>query len=448
MLELIDTLIGVLVIGILLSVVMLGIYLRGLPIRSLKLAWANLRGRFAQGATGEISPGQALATSLASSIGLGNIVGVVIALAMGGPGAIVWMIVCSVLLSQVKFLECAAGAMFRQVEVDGKASAGPMLYLSLGLAQLGRPQLGRRLSFLYALLALPSILQWFQVNQAHEALNSMGWEIDSMQFGLIFALLAGIIIAFELRGVIRTCQIIAPLMIATYLILLVCMLVTFSDQLVGAIELIISDALRPGDAGDGMAGGMIGGLLGAIVLSFRRSLYSTEAGLGSASAIHGRVRTTQAASQGLIAQLEPIFDVALVALAGLAVVASGVMPNDAQGAEVMAEAVAMAMPYGREVLAILVFFFAYSTVIGYSIYCGQVWAEFFGRSTVARRSFQLIYVLALVPGAVLSLNQTLIVMDLIFLALAIPNLIGLALLAPTIRTNLIALRKLSSEGAR
>nr|XP_061797980.1 uncharacterized transporter HI_0883-like [Nerophis lumbriciformis] len=366
MLAMIESLISVLVIVTLLTVTMLAIYLRGLPLRSIGLAWQSLCGRFDGGsATGETSAGQALVTSLASSVGLGNIIGVVVALAVGGPGAIVWMVVCSVLLSQVKFLECAAGATFRRVEVDHSVSAGPMIYLPVGLSGLGRAKLGKRLGTVYAVLALPSILQWFQVNQAHQAINAAGFAIDPLAFGLIFALLTGIVIAFELRSVIRTCQLITPLMIVGYLMLLGCMLVTFSTQLIGAMQLILSDALAPTS--------MAGGLTGAIVLSFRRSLYSSEAGLGSASAIHGRVRTKQPTSQGLVAQLEPIIDVGLAALAALAIVASGVTLQADHAASSMSQAVTLTSPsYGPLALAIIVVFFAYSTVIGYSIYCQQV----------------------------------------------------------------------------
>lgn len=403
---------------------------------------------------GEVSHFQALATAVSGTVGLGNIAGVAVAIALGGPGATFWMIICGLIGMSTKFVECTLGVKYRDVGEDGTVYGGPMYYLSRGLKERGMTGLGKVLGVVFAILCVGASFgggNAFQSNQAAVQLTSMfGWEggATGVLIGVVMAILVGIVIIGGIKKIASVTEKIVPFMAGIYV--LASLVIIFANiKYVGeAFGMIFSGAFTP-EAG-------LGGIVGVIIVGFQRAAFSNEAGAGSAAIAHSAVRTKYPASEGVVALLEPFIDtVVICTMTALVIiffnmdagafdygnaVGSTVLLNDSQtyvgGVDLTSMAYDSVIPGFRYVLTIAIIMFAFSTMISWSYYGLQSWKYLFGRGKAADTVYKILFLLFVVIGAAATLDAVIKFSDAMILALVFPNMIGLLFLFPRVREEL------------
>ena len=403
---------------------------------------------------GEVSHFQALATAVSGTVGLGNIAGVAVAIALGGPGATFWMIVCGLIGMSTKFVECTLGVKYRDVGPDGTVYGGPMYYLSRGLSEKGMKGLGKFLGATFAVLCVGASFgggNAFQSNQAAVQLTSMfdlqGGAIGGI-IGIVLAILVGIVIIGGIKKIAKVTEKIVPFMAGIYV--LASLVIIFANiQYIGdAISMIFVGAFTP-------AAG-IGGVVGVIIVGFQRAAFSNEAGAGSAAIAHSAVRTKYPASEGVVALMEPFIDtVVICTMTALVIiffnmdagafeygnsVNSTVLLNESGayigGVDLTSMAYDSVIPGFRYVLTIAIVLFAFSTMISWSYYGLQSWKYLFGRGKAADIVYKVLFLLFVVVGAAATLDAVIKFSDAMILALVFPNMVGLLLLFPRVREEL------------
>ncbi|HJL39872.1 MAG TPA: alanine/glycine:cation symporter family protein [Myxococcales bacterium LLY-WYZ-16_1] len=403
-------------------------------VRGFGLAVRILRGDFrSDRAPGDVTQAQALSTALSGTVGLGNIAGVAVAISLGGPGAAFWMLCIGALAMTLKFTECTLGVKYRRVHEDGSISGGPMYYLQAGLERRGWPRFGAILAWTYAVCAIPSMLQVAQVNQAYSQLSrvtgvdGLGWRWG---FGIVLALAVGFVILGGIRSIARVTSRLVPVMAGVYLGAALVVLGTHATEVPRAVQVIVGDALAPG------AG--VGAVIGAFVWGMRRAVYSTEAGIGSATMAHAAAKTWEPVSEGLVALLEPFIDTVVICSAtALVIVVTGAhTQGDVSDIQMTSSAFNAVLPGFDAVLALAVLLFAYSTIVSWAYYASKVWTFVFGDSAFSVTVYRIVFCCALVPGAVLTTGQVFDIMDSLFFLMAVPNVLGLYLMAGEVRRDL------------
>lgn len=397
-----------------------------------------------EGHDGEVSHFQALTAALSGTVGLGNIAGVAIALSLGGPGATLWMIICGLLGMSSKFVECTLGVSYREIDDNGVVFGGPMYYLSKGLKEKGFGPLGKVLAFLFAIMCVGGSFgggNMFQANQAFQLFAHQtgvgagsGW-----LFGLVMAVLVGIVIIGGIKSIASVTDKIVPLMVGVYVVASIAVLVLNASLIPKAIMAIIDGAFSPAAIG--------GGVVGVIVQGFQRAAFSNEAGIGSASIAHSAVKTRHAASEGLVALLEPFIDTVVVCtMTALVVVISNFdgdvmtygtkVGNDAQAVVATSGAFAETISWFPWVLMIAVTLFAFSTMISWSYYGYQAWSYLFGRSKAQEYVYKALFCVFVVIGSAASLGSVIGFSDAMIFSMLVPNMIGLFFLAPRVKEEL------------
>ncbi|GAK99251.1 Na(+)-linked D-alanine glycine permease [Nonlabens ulvanivorans] len=262
---------------------------------------------------GEVSHFQALTAALSATVGLGNIAGVAVAVSVGGAGATFWMIVAGLLGMASKFVECTLGVKYRDVGPDGTVYGGPMYYLTKGLKSMGLAGLGKVLAVLFAIMCIGGSFgggNMFQANQAAQMVENITGGTESFlygykwAFGLFMAVFVGIVIIGGIKSIAKVTDKIVPFMVVIYVGASLWVIFARFDLIGEAFTQIIDGAFSP----EGVAGGAIG----VLIQGFRRAAFSNEAGVGSASIAHSAVKTKYAASEGLVALLEPFIDTVVV----------------------------------------------------------------------------------------------------------------------------------------
>jgi len=260
---------------------------------------------------GEVTHFQALATAVSGTVGNGNIAGVALAIALGGPGATFWMIVCGLIGMSTKFVECTLGVHYRDIDKDGTVYGGPMYYLSKGLKEKGFGILGKITAVLFAVFCIGGSFgggNAAQSNQATIVLKELfGFDSTSAGtiIGLILAFLVGIIIIGGIKRIASVTEKIVPFMAVLYLLACLYIIGTNLSLVDNAFALIIKEAFNPTAIG-------VGSIIGVLLVGFKRAAFSNEAGAGSASIAHSAVKTKYAASEGLVALLEPFIDTVVI----------------------------------------------------------------------------------------------------------------------------------------
>jgi len=404
-----------------------------------------------ESAEGEVSHFQALTTAVSGTVGLGNIAGVALAIAIGGPGATFWMIVCGLFSMATKFVECTLGVKYRDVGEDGSVYGGPMYYLSKGLAERNMKGLGKTLAIIFAILCVGASFgggNAVQSNQAAEQIaNVLGIQGGSTGFiiGIVFAVVVGIVIIGGIKRIASVTEKIVPFMAGIYA--LACLIVIFANfsYIDDAFGLIFKGAFTP-EAG-------LGGLFGVLIIGFRRAVFSNEAGAGSAAIAHSAVKTKYPASEGIVALLEPFIDTVLICtMTALVIIfynsgdvfayggdGLGNVIVDGQklgGVNLTSMAFESVIPWFPYVLAFAVVLFAISTMISWSYYGLQAWKYVFGRGKKTEMVYKILFLLATVIGASMSMGAVFAFSDAMILALVFPNMIGLLLLFPKVREEL------------
>lgn len=409
----------------------------GLPqLRGFSEAWHILRGRrHDPDAPGEVSQFAALATALSGTVGLGNIAGVAVAVTVGGPGAVFWMLVIGFFAMALKCAEVTLGLMYRDVLPGGGVRGGAFLTLRNGLAAIGRPRLGRGLGLAYAVLLASSSLLSFQVNQSYAQVSSVAGGIDPLLFGILFALATALVLLGSIRWIARATSLLVPAMAFIYIGGCLMVLAANAGAIPGAIARILSEAFA--------LSSVTGGLLGAFVAGMRRAVFSSEAGIGTAVIAHTQARTREPASEGLVALLEPFIDTVLICtLTGLTIVVAGTWDpatnGGLEGVQITSAAFATVAPWFPVVLAVAVLLFAYSTVISYGFYGGEGFQYLFGHGRWQALTWKIGYCLLLPLSAVIDLGSIVDLIDSLYFLMAIPNILGLYLLAGPLRAEINA----------
>jgi AGCS family alanine or glycine:cation symporter len=385
---------------------------------------------------GEVSHFQALSSALSATVGLGNIAGVAVAVGMGGPGAVLWMIVAGFLGMSTKFTECTLAQLYREVDAQGRVSGGPMRYLQKGLSDFG-PQmkpLGKVLAVLFAVMCIGTSFgagNMFQANQSYaqmsEVVPALQGSSGQIGYGLVLALLVGIVIIGGIRRIGTVTSYIVPFMCALYLLAgLFIVLINF-DEIPAAFGFIWEEAFTP------KAG--FGGFAGVLVQGIRRGVFSNEAGIGSAAIAHSAAATDEPVREGVVALLEPFIDTLIVCtMTALVVVITGAYREPGEGIVMTSNAFGTVLPWFPNVLSIAVVLFAFSTMISWSYYGERCWSYLFGpKASMLYRSLFLVFI---VLGCVLQLGSVVEFADLMILGMALPNVLGLILLSGKVKQAL------------
>jgi AGCS family alanine or glycine:cation symporter len=419
------------------------VYFRFINIRGMRQGYRIIRGDYADPAhSGDTSHFQALATALSGTVGLGNIAGVAAAIALGGPGATLWMIFAAFIGMAAKFCECTLAVKYRRELPDGSVSGGPMYYLKMGIAaEYPRlAPLGAALGALFAVVCLFGTVgsgNFFQVNQAYQqVLLITGGEESFLAgrawlFGVVMAVLVGIVIIGGIKRIAKVTDKLVPVMAVIYLA--ACLVVIFANygRIPEAFVAIFQGAFSP----EGIAGGVVGVML----VGFRRAAFSNEAGIGSAPIAHASVKTGEPLTEGLVALWEPFIDtIVICTMTALTIVVSGVYLNGegASGVALTSSAFATVMPWFPTVLALVVVLFAYSTMIAYAYYGTKAATYLFGERRSVDLGYKLFYLCCTVIGVTLNFNQLVDFADAIYFLMAVPNVIGLYLLAPVVKREM------------
>lgn len=405
-----------------------------ISIRGFRHAIDVTLGRYDHaGDRGEISHFQALSSALSATVGLGNIAGVAVAVGLGGPGAVFWLIVAGFLGMSSKFTECTLGQMYRVTDSQGHLSGGPMRYLHLGLQELGLGSFGRVLAVVFAVMCIGGSFgggNMFQANQSYVAVaEQLPFLADKAWiYGLFLAVITGAVIIGGIKSIGAAASVIVPVMCGVYVIASLFVLAVNWEQLPAAFGAILAGAFTP-EAG-------YGGLLGVLITGFRRAAFSNEAGIGSASIAHSAAATEEPVREGIVALLEPFIDtIVICTMTGLVVVVTGVYKtHPGEGVLMTSEAFRTVIPWFPAVLALTVFLFAYSTMISWSYYGERCWAYLFGEGYSLL--YRIIFLVFAFLGAVFKLGNVLDFSDLMVLGMAFPNIIGLFLLSGKVRTAL------------
>jgi alanine or glycine:cation symporter, AGCS family len=436
------------------TAIFLTVYFKFINITSFGLALRTVRGKYSKPTDpGEITHFQALTAALSATVGLGNIAGVAIAISKGGPGAAFWMVVLGLVGMTTKFAECTLGVRYRDIDANGKVSGGPMKYLKKGLAERGLGKLGAVLAVVFAVLCVGASLgggNMFQINQACSQFVEISGGSESILaeyrwvFGAVIAVLVGVVIIGGITRIANVTSRLVPLMCFTYILGAIAVLATHMDKIPGAISLIVSTAFTP-DA-------YVGGLIGAMLVGIQRGSFSNEAGIGSAPIAHAAVKTSKPASEGIVALLEPFIDTVVVcSMTALVIVITGNYgealsgSSTGEGIAITSQAFASVITWFPFVLFIAVTLFAFSTLISWSYYGQQAWACLFGSSKSADLSYKFLFLLCIVLGASMSLGAVTDFSDGMLLGMCFPNLIGVYLLLPVIKEELLSFRKHAAE---
>ena len=416
-----------------------GLYLmiisKFLPFRYLGHSIQVLRGKYDDpNDPGEISHFKALSTALASTIGMGNIAGVAVAIAIGGPGAMFWLWVSAIVGMATKFFTNTLAIMYRGRDSAGNLQGGPMYFIMEGL--------GKKwwiMAAFFSVAGLVGALPVFNVNQLTQAINFIllepnGVEVSfytNLAIGIILVIITSIVIFGGLDRISNTAGRMVPAMVALYFVAVVLILIVHIDQVPYYLGLIFTDAFAAENyAGDAFWGGTLGGL---IILGVRRAAFSNEAGIGTAPMAHGAAKTDEPVREGLVAMLGPAIDTLVVcSLTGFAILVTNVwQTRDVNGVSLTAAAFNEALPiYGNYLLLICIAIFSISSLFTYSYYGTKCLSFLLG----VHRShyYNYFYVFSILIGATTTLNMMINLIDGFFALMAIPTMTSTLIMAPRV----------------
>ena len=429
--------VGWLVVG----AVFLTVRMSFINLRMFRHAYHILRGKYSvPGAQGEVTSFQALTTALSATVGLGNIAGVAIAIMIGGPGATFWMIMAGFLGMTSKFTEATLAQMYREVRPDGHIMGGAMEYLSRGLAEKGWSQTGKVLAIVFCVLTIGGSLGAGNAFQVSQSLTAVKLQIPFFAeqpwvYGVIMATLVAVVIIGGIRRIAHTAEAVVPSMVVIYVLACLWIILSNATLIPDAIGKIITEAFTP-------AAG-VGGLIGVLVQGFKRAAFSSEAGIGSAAIAHAAAKVKYPVRQGIVALMEPFIDtIVICTMTALVIIITGVYnsPETAtlvankEGAALTAVAFGKGISWFPIILSISVVLFAFSTMIAWSYYGERCWTYLFGEQSAM--AYRIIFIIFVVVGSITSASNILDFSDLLILAMAFPNFIGLYVLHGKVRKAL------------
>lgn len=435
----------IIIVMLLLSAILFTLYTRGVSVWGFKHAIDIVIGKHKylkddEGDEGEVSSFQALTTALSGTIGLGNIAGVAIAITMGGPGAVFWMIIGAFFGMTAKFMEATLGVKYRRFNPDGSVSGGPMHYISHGLTRMKLRWLGQPLAILFSWMCIAQALSggnMFQINMATAQIveitgreNSFFYH-NSWVIGLIMAIVIATIIIGGIKSIAKVAEKIVPLMCLIYVGSGLIVVFAHFTNIPEVFRIIFNEAFNPR--------AVEGGIIGCIIWGLRRSVQSNEAGVGSAPIAYAAVKTKEPVSQGFVSLLEPFIDTVIVcSITAFVIIVTGAYTNTdgLAGAELTSKAFASVMPFFPKVLAGVIIMFALSTIISWSYYGLKSWNFLFGEGRKRTRAFQIIFCLFIIIGSSVNMVSVIDITDATMFGMAVPNLIAIFLLAPQVLNDL------------
>ena len=396
-----------------------------MPWRKLSHGFKLLFSGHADKNQGDISPFQALMTALSATIGTGNIAGVATAIFLGGPGAIFWMWITALFGMATKYGEAVLAVKYRETDSRGKRVGGPMYYIKNGLGDNWK-----WLGFLFALfgtIAAFGIGNMVQSNSVADALHS-NFNIHPMITGIVLAILVGLVI---IGGVTRIGDVagkLVPIMAIAYIVGSLIVIFANFAEVGNAFSLIFSSAFSGTAATGGFAGAAV---MAAIRFGVARGIFSNEAGLGSAPIAHAAAQTNDPVRQGMIAMLGTFIDtIVICTMTALVILLTGAWTSGETGAALSTLAYGQGISGGNYIVTVGLVIFAFTTLVGWSYY-GERCAEFiFGTAIIV--PYRIVWVVAVMTGALIKLNFVWLLADVMNGFMAIPNLIALAVLSPVV----------------
>lgn len=433
--------IPIIIIWLIVGALIFTFYFRFANIRLFRTSLRVVSGKYTDPEEeGEVSHFQALTAALSGTVGLGNISGVAAAISLGGPGATFWMIVAGLLGMSSKFVECTLGVKYRKIDADGTVHGGPMYYLSQGLKLAKIPYSGKVLAFLFAGFCVLGSFgggNMFQANQAFSQFSSIEiientWiASNAWFFGLILAILVGIVILGGIKSIAKVTDKVVPGMVGLYVLAALYILAINFKLIPTAFGLIVQEAFNPAS--------MMGGFIGVMIVGFQRAAFSNEAGVGSAPIAHSAVKTRHAASEGIVALLEPLIDTVIVCtMTALVLVITGYYTGHegVVGIKLTSQAFDSQLPGARYIIVVAAVLFAFSTMISWSYYGLQAWQYIFGTHKFVENMYKAIFCIFIVIGASASLDAVIVFSDCMIFAMSVPNIIGMYYLLPVVKAEL------------
>lgn len=400
--------------------------LRLMPLIRLGFGFRALwQGRREQG-QGDITPFNALMTALSTTVDTGNIAGVATAIAIGGPGALFWMWMTALVGMATKYAETVLAMRYREVDEAGNHLGGPMYYIQHGL---GRRWLWMATAFaLFGFLAGFGIGNTVQANSVADAVES-ALGVPEWVTGVVMAVLAGLVLIGGIRRIGEVAGKLVPFMAVAYIGGGLIVLAMSLDQIPAALALVVESAFTGTAAGGGFAGATV---WLAIQFGVARGIFSNEAGLGSAPIAHAAAKSNDPVAQGTLAMVGTFIDTLVICtITGLVIVVSGEWVSGQSGAALSSLAFEQGLPgYGAHLVAFGLILFAYTTILGWSVYSERCAEYLFGLRAV--RPFRVAWVLMIPIGAIAELDFIWLVADTLNALMALPNLVALLVLSPVV----------------
>lgn len=395
--------------------------LKGMPLIRLPDGMRMMFRPPAKSEEGEISPFQALMTSMAATVGTGNIVGVASAIAIGGPGSIFWMWVIAILGIATKYAETVLSVHYREVNALGNHVGGPMYYIRNGL--------GPDWAWLGGIFALFGMMTGFGIGngvqcfEISSALALVG--VPRLLTGVVLGLLVFSVIIGGIKRIAQTASVIVPIMCVFYVIASLVILLNNITEIPSAFTKIFSNAFT----GKAAAGGTLAQVL---LMGFKRGIFSNESGLGSASIAHASAKTNDPVRQGTVAMLGTFIDTLVICtMTALVIITTGAYQSGALGADLSIAAFNLGMPGSGVIVTSALIVFGLTTVLGWALYSERCTEFLFGVNAIL--PFRLIFVGVVVIGSVAGDRGVIWdVADTLNGLMAIPNLIALLLLSGTV----------------
>ena len=408
------------------------LYCQFIPFRYVRHGLNVLLGKYDDpNDPGQVNHFQALSSALASTVGMGNISGVAIAIHTGGPGALFWMWVSAIVGMATKFFTCTLAIMYRGTDEDGEVQGGPMYVITQGMSKKFHP-----LAYLFSFAGLLGCLSLFQANQLTQIVQDQiytpfGYFQNNPMLGqlLIGILMAGVISAVIFGGIRRIGQVaskLVPSMVAIYMLCGAIILIRNFTMIDDIFLSIVRDAFT----GEAVLGGSMGAV---IVIGIRRAAFSNEAGIGTEAMAHGAAITKEPIREGLVAMLGPMIDTLIVcSVTGFVILSSGVWTNpDLNGISMTTRAFEVGLPIiGKPLLILIVIVFSLTTMIGYSYYGSKCTAFLFGNKW--KQSYRIFYTLSLILASVITIDIVINFIDGMFALMAIPTMVSSIILAPKV----------------
>jgi len=381
-----------------------------------------------------ISRFEALSAVLASTVGLGNISGVAIAIHMGGPGVLIWMWITALLGSVIKFYSCTLSVKLRLKEQNGHPLGGPMYYMTIGI-----PKFGKFLANWFCIAALFGVLPAFTANQLTQTVvqviypstvDTIDYLIYEGSFGLFLILVSGWVILGGLKKIVKTTSKLVPAMVILYLIMGGWVVVDNVTQIPNVLKTIVYSAFDFKTI-------YVGGFWGLVLLGIRRAVFSNESGIGNAPMYHGQSQTKESLNEGLVASLGPLLDTILVcSITGIVIIISGsYLDTELNGILLTLESFnRLFYGLGDIFLVFMVSVFGITTLFTYSYY-GVKCLNFLTKQKYGF-IYNYVYLTSIFFSAISSVNFVISLIDLSFALMAIPNMISVIYLSKLVKQEI------------